>query len=620
MNYSNRLWLACLCFLPAVYGQEGPDTVSVRLLEEVVVSDSRFPLKREQSGKTVIRLDQEDLRAYSGQSVAQVLNQLSGFEISGSRGRPGEVLGVSARGGRGRQVLVMIDGIRVSDPSSASREYDLRLLPLSAIESVEVVKGAASVLYGANAATAVINIRTRRAASTPISIIAEGSLGTHNTPEESEADLGQFRHFVQAGGQQAGWEYAAGFSHTLSNGLSSLESGSEVDPYSNWSADLKVGKRFSGRSRLGLFANRSKMKSAYDDSFNGQDAPFEFRTAQERIGLQWVWKDSVQELNVLGAYTEYGSENISDFPGRFDGDNWTADLVYKRNFGKGFHGLAGLNIFRDEAALEASEAFTVGDPYAKPVWTHKSGFNLNAGFRLNNHSTYGTRGIYQINPSYAYRFSNGYLKLMGSWATAYITPSLAQLYGAFGANPDLGSETNRTLEAGLELGLSKDIRMNLLYFDRLEENTVLFDNAEFLYFNSASEVKVNGVEWEFQWNWAPGSRIHINYTFTDPEGENAIRIPKHKLNVMARAQLTSRLGGMFSYSYTGKRTDTDFSTFSQVELEAFSLLDLRLEYDLWPGRLNAYFLVSNLLNEAYTEVLGFETPGRNFMLGWKLQL
>ena len=117
-----------------MYSQEGQDTAVVRKLDEVVVTDSRFPLKREQSGKTVIRLEKEELQIFTGQSLAQVLNQLSGFEVSGSRGRPGEVLGVFARGGRGRQVLVLVDGLRVSDPTSAGREYDLRLLPLSAIE------------------------------------------------------------------------------------------------------------------------------------------------------------------------------------------------------------------------------------------------------------------------------------------------------------------------------------------------------------------------------------------------------------------------------------------------------------------------------------------------------
>jgi len=57
-----------------------------------------------------------------------------------------------------------------------------------------------------------------------------------------------------------------------------------------------------------------------------------------------------------------------------------------------------------------------------------------------------------------------------------------------------------------------------------------------------------------------------------------------------------------------------------VELEAFSLLDLRLDYQFLPGRLNTFFRISNVLNESYTEVLGFTTPGRNVAIGWSLRL
>ena len=93
-----QFWLAiCLFAAWPCFSQERSDSIPMQELEEVVVSDTRFPLKREQSGKTVIRLGAEELAAYRGQTLASVLNQQSGFEISGSRGRPGEVLGVFAR-------------------------------------------------------------------------------------------------------------------------------------------------------------------------------------------------------------------------------------------------------------------------------------------------------------------------------------------------------------------------------------------------------------------------------------------------------------------------------------------------------------------------------------------
>ena len=111
----------------------------------------------------MIRIGSEELSRNRGRSLPELINTKSGIEISGSRGRAGEVLGAFVRGGRGRQLIVLIDGLRVSDPSSFSQEFDLRLLPLDNIASIEIIKGANSTLYGANAATAVINITTKDA-------------------------------------------------------------------------------------------------------------------------------------------------------------------------------------------------------------------------------------------------------------------------------------------------------------------------------------------------------------------------------------------------------------------------------------------------------------------------
>jgi vitamin B12 transporter len=616
-----RAWLRQLCALASAAGfaQQPPDSAYVRELEEVVVSDSRFPLRREQSGKTVIRLGPEVLKGYQGASVAQVLNQQGGVEISGSRGRPGEVLGVFVRGGRGRQVVVLIDGLRVSDPSSAGREYDLRLLPVSAIESIEIVKGATSVLYGANAATAVIDIRTKSPGNSPFFLSAQGSLGTQDTPEESGLDIGRTNHAVQLGGRQQGWEYQGSFSQEYADGLSSLAVGSEPDPYSNWALDLRVGRQVSKRSEVAIFANRTAMSAAYDDTFNGVDAPFRYRTDQKRLGIRWQWKDSLQHIEALGAYTDFSSENLSDFPGRFPGSSYTADLIYRRRFGERLNALLGVNMINDRAVLTEDQEFTILDPYLNVVWTDASGLNLNAGVRLNLHSTYGTQGVYHLNPSYAYRLERGYVKVMGSWATAYITPSLAQLYGAFGANPGLDAENNRTLEAALEYRSDSGLRISGLYFNRRESNTIQFNNADFVYFNAPDPVRVKGFEGEVAWEVGAG-RLALNYTFTEPEGANAIRIPKHKINAVVQTRFGGRFSALARYGYTGSRTDTDFTTFTAVELDPFSLLDFRLEYSLVPGRLNAFFDATNIFNESFTEVIGFQTPGRNFTVGWSLTL
>jgi vitamin B12 transporter len=144
--------------------------------------------------------------------------------------------------------------------------------------------------------------------------------------------------------------------------------------------------------------------------------------------------------------------------------------------------------------------------------------------------------------------------------------------------------------------------------------------VDFVYFNAEEAISVGGLEAEAVWRWKSGSLVSLNYTFTEREGGNAIRIPKHKLNISAQAQLGKKARATARYSFTGKRTDTDFSTFTPVELQGFSLVDLRLDYAFKPGWFSAFIGIENILNTEYTEVLGFTTPGRNFLLGWSLKL
>ncbi|MEP3384295.1 MAG: TonB-dependent receptor plug domain-containing protein, partial [Flavobacteriaceae bacterium] len=139
MKKSNFLLCAAILAGKGLSAQDAQqDSIQVQQLDEVVVSDSRFQLKRENSGKTVIKITAEELERNQGKTIAELINTKSGIEITGSRGRDGSVFGVYARGGRGKQVLIIIDGVRVADPSSFSAEYDLRLLSTPKVESIEI--------------------------------------------------------------------------------------------------------------------------------------------------------------------------------------------------------------------------------------------------------------------------------------------------------------------------------------------------------------------------------------------------------------------------------------------------------------------------------------------------
>jgi len=618
-----KFWKACvLTFIgTSILAQNGvQDSTKVQELDEVVVSDTRFPIRREQSGKTVIKIGYEELSKNQGRTLPEIINTKSGIEISGSRGRPGEILGAFVRGGRGKQVIVVIDGIRVSDPSSFSQEYDLRLLPISGIESVEIIKGASSVLYGANAATAVINITTKEASDRKIAGTFQSSLGSNQTTGDQRYQFNSFTNSARIDGTIDKWEYALGFNHRFSDGLSSIITATdEPDPFSALNTDFKIGYQFSPKFKTSFYLSQNKLTAAYDESFGLADAPYSFKSTQERMGSssQFIYGSGSVTLNV--AYASYDSENFSAFPGSFTGENVIGDLFNKYAVGR-FLAIVGLNYNLERTEFEDMRQFTFVDPYASIVYMGSQGFQLNIGGRLNNHSEYGSQLVYTLNPSYTVKNEKGYLKFLGSYATAYITPSLTQLFGQFGANPALKPESNRTIEAGMEVAFTNKLRASVLYFDRKEEDFVFFDNASFQYGNAFNTVNAKGLEMEINWNPASALIVDANYTFTERSGDNAIRIPKHKINMNIGYQLSEPWYAAMSYAYTGSRPDTDFNTFTDVTLDPFGLLGFYMSYALIPNRLTVFFNGNNLLNKEFTEVLGFNTRGRNIDVGFSLKL
>ncbi|WP_127141622.1 TonB-dependent receptor plug domain-containing protein [Flagellimonas marinaquae] len=617
----NHLWLiTALLAGKGVFAQNVPqDSLKVQELDEVVVSDSKFELKRENSGKTVIKITTEELQRNQGRTVAEIINTKSGIEIAGSRGRDGVVLGAFARGGRGRQVLIVIDGVRVSDPSTFSAEYDLRLLSPNTIESIEIIKGAASTLYGTNAATAVINITTKKSSEREVAGNFETSIGTNQTADDQSYDLGSIQNSASVNGTLGKFNYGVDFSNRYKSGMSAaVTPQNEEDIFSHFSTNVRLGYQFSEQFELQVYGNQTKFKNEYDASM--MDAPNLGENEQQRVGLSSEYSYGKGSVHLNAAYSDYESIANDTFgESTTEGNNWVLDLYHRYVFGEQFHTILGVNYIKDEARFTQEVDFTIVDPYANVVYVSDFGLNLNAGARLNNHSEYGNHFVYNVNPSFVFDTENGYVKLLGSYATSYITPNLTQLFGAFGGNPNLEPEENTTIEGGVELKLDNTFRISTLYFDRNETNAIGFD-ANFTSINVADEIDANGVEVEATWLPWNNVSVNANYTFTERKGDNAIRIPKHKANLSLWYQFSESTNASLDYAYTGERFDTDFNTFSDIALEPFSLLNFAIRHELIKNKLNVFLNADNLLNEDYRELLGFTTRGRNFRLGFSLNL
>lgn len=622
------------------------DSVKVNPLQEVVISDTKFAQSKEKSGKIIEVISAKDLEKKTGQSLATVLSQVTGVEINGNQSANGKNLGYYIRGGKNRQVLILIDGIPVTDASGISLEYDLRLLPVEQVESIEVMKGAASTLYGTGAATGVINITLKKGAKKEIEGNAYLNIGSNNTSDDKKYNGQDFNQGISVNGNYKKVNYFAGINSTETGNMSQIAPPNESvayedDRFSRQNAIAKFGFKATERLSLNFFGNYDRLKNGYDltyDNTGSNDSPINTTTSEQvRFGFSPKYKYQKGEFilnsgfnKIVRDYTEFNSFSGTTDSSVYESRNVVLDGVNKYNINKDFAVILGVNYQFNDMLSETpfgnidnqSTKFNIVDGYATLVYHFDFGLNINAGGRLNNHSAYGNNFVYNFNPSYNFKTSFP-LKLVASYSTAYITPSLYQLYSEYG-NANLTPEKNATAEAGFETRLlAEKLRLEAIAFYRDQTNSIDFffnpDTFESYYINISGTNKAKGIETELTYELTSQVTLNANYTFTQVDKDLDRLIPKHKANVSFDYQPNSRTLLNVNYQYFDTRNDAFFDgntfTVTGVKLDSYQLLNFLAKYELIKGRMTVFATATNMLNETFVENIGYSTRGRNFKLG-----
>ena len=615
-------------------------------LEEIVISATKFELKKENTGKVIYKISQKDIQRNAGKSVIELLNNVLGVEIRGVNSNSGEPRSTYIRGGRSRQALVLIDGVPLSDPTGIEQSYDLRLLSLNQIESIEVLKGASSTLYGSGAGTGVINIILKKASKNTVSGVYEVSLGTNSTSKNSTSSLNDKNQNISINGTLDKFKYNAFFNITGTSGFSSAKSTLtipfEEDTYTSNNGFLKLGYEFNTQFRIETFLNFDAFDYTFDaGAFNDSDINLG-NQEQFRIGIrpQLKYKKGEVFLNASINSLDRSFESFNSFSGGtnvfvYKGTSVNLDLVNKYEFTKNFQLITGINYQKHEnesisdfGNIDSDLAnFNVVDPYVSAVYITDLGLSINAGGRLNIHSNYGNNFVYDTNLAFGIvKKETINLKLISSYSSAFIAPSLYQLFSDYGST-NLAPETNRTFEFGFESKLGQQWGLSAVYYNRVEENKVIFLNLPTppygIYANALETIDVSGIEADVTFTISKELTTTVGYAFVDKTSDIDY-IPKNKLTASFVANPIKNLAISTMFKNVGKRSLFDaFGSFGEagkdVILPSYSLLDMNVNYKVLEGKVLFFGSITNLLNEEYEETIGFNTRGRNFKMGIRIQ-
>jgi len=138
-----------------------PAFARVTMLDEVVVTASRYPVQDMEVAQNVTVIDRETIDRSQANNVGEILRQQSNFNAYDYAGN-GSFIELDARGLVGGQYTkVLVDGIPVN--SDDNNVADWNVIPADGIERIEILRGPGASLYGGSAVAATINIITRKA-------------------------------------------------------------------------------------------------------------------------------------------------------------------------------------------------------------------------------------------------------------------------------------------------------------------------------------------------------------------------------------------------------------------------------------------------------------------------
>src|SRR5690554_749304 len=481
-------------------------------LDTIVITASKTPTSSRETTRPVVVITEKQIQQNAGKDIAELLNQQSGISINGALSNPSKDKGVYLQGASTQYTLILIDGQPVNDPSGAGGAFDLRLFPLSSVERIEVVKGSMSTLYGSDAIAGVINIITKKPTNNAVQVNGLSSYGSHNSFLGS---LGENGKLDRVG-------YSLNYSREQSGGINeatdALNAGNfDKDGFSRDAVNARLNVDVIDGLSISPFLNYSSYDGDFDaDAFTDGINSYEAELINPGVNLDY----STTDISLKGRYNFNKVERIfKDAFGTsaYKGNMQNADLFGTYTLSNNVKILGGFNfqkvVLDDGNSTTDNPEATLYSPYVNVLLTNGSGLGAELGFRFNNHTDAGSNLNYSFSPYY--NISEN-VRVLGNLSTGFKAPTLNELFGPFGANPDLKSQQSRYADIGLEFfALKGRLNAKAMYLNRYIEDVIIyaFPNG---YINQ-NEQSDHG--FEFTSSWIANEMISLNGFYNYVTGE-----------------------------------------------------------------------------------------------------
>ena len=585
---------------------------------DIVVTATGAPQDADTTGEAITIVTRGDLEMRQTVSIADYLATTPGVTVS-HYGGPGTVTYLRIRGAEAEQTLVLIDGVRVNDPSSPGGAFDFGSLLAGSVERVEVLRGANSVPWGSQAIGGVVNIVTE-APDEGFRARARAEAGSAESLYANAALSG--RSGALAGALTAGYR--------RTDGISAAAIGTEPDGARQVGGSARLGLDLTdaiGLDLRGYYAHsRIDLDGYPPPAFTFADTP-EYSTAQELYGYAGLHAN-FGNLRNRAAVTVADVNRDNYDPGAGDAPTFIGRGRSERYEYQGdLHPFDGLRIIAgtehedsrfDDGTTRASAGITsiYGELIVQPLRQ----LTVTGGVRHDDHQDFGGHTALGANAALALGTGTTFRT---SYAEGFKAPTLFQLHGTYGT-PGLVPESAESYDLGVEQAfLDGAARASATWFHRDTINLIDFDLATFTYANIA-RTRAEGVEFALALRPVEAFTVTASYTYLKAEnrtpganfGNDLARRPRHAVSVSADYRFPRGPAVGATLTHVGDSFDDPANA---VPLDGYVLAEFRAEMPIGT-RLALYGRVENLFDTRYRTVATYGSLGRTAYGGIRMRL
>lgn len=544
-------------------------------------------------------------------TVVEALNTIPGVSFT-SNGGMGKSTGVYLQGMSNKYTLLMVDGVRYNDPSNTSGA-DFSHLLIGDIERIEVIKGAQSGVWGADAAAGVINIITKKAQN-----------GTHASAAVEVGSYGRRDVSTSVSHKNDKFDVQLSVQRVTEDGFSAQAPyGKDIDQYErdlyrNTTVNLKAGYWLDDHNRVEAGYHDINAMNSYDGYAapnSSQHSDFhqysEFLTYKYFVGNHAL-ETTVSESTFVKKELDATNGNLKNYEGQAPSielkDTWkyydNSSLVMGTSYEKrelSYTKVGGLEKKRDEN----SKALYVNN-------TNKIGnVVLTEALRYDDFSAFDEKVTGKIGAKYL--FSDQF-NIYANYGTAYKTPSMLEMiypwsYGV--SNFDLKPENIKSFNVGMQYA-----GFTVNFFRNEITNMIDYVSDPFTYIgqyvNVSGTTTLKGIELSYEQQVLKSLLAGANYTYVDATKEDGTRLvnrPRYQTSLYTTYMPIKQIAWNVNGTYIGSRED-----YSGEESGRYFVANTKVTYFIdktW----DVYFKVNNLFDRYYQTVYGYATAERSYYVG-----